>query len=134
MIRLITTMVIALVLGFASPAGAGGIALGGIGTAKVRLNKGSVTVKTKGLAQLPVDVDTGNGVFTAYLYKAYVNSSTDPAVEIFVGDLYPNVKGKAVAKLKLKGDISLLGINQIVVVAFSKDATQSFDIATAAIQ
>jgi hypothetical protein len=123
-----------LCLGAALQAGAGGFALGGIGKAKLNLGKGSVIVKATSLPVLPAEVDTGSGTFTAYLYKAYVNASTDPAVEIFVGDLYPNGKGKAAAKLKLKGHVSGLGLDQVVVVAFSKDASQSFDVAVAPIQ
>jgi len=127
-------IVAVLSLGVGLPAAGGGFALGDIGKAKVNLGKGSVIVKATNLPVLPAEVDTGSGSFTAYLYKAYVNASTDPAVEIFVGDLYPNGKGKAAAKLKLKGDVSGLGLDQIVVVAFSKDASQSFDVAVAPIQ
>jgi hypothetical protein len=93
-----------------------------------------VTLKTTGLGVLPADVDTGTEVFTAYLYKAYLGSSTDPAVEIFLGDAWPNSKGKAAVKAKLKGNLEGFGFDQIVVVAFSKDATQSFDVATAALE
>ena len=127
-------VVAALLVGTALQATAGGFALGDVGKAKVNLGKGAVIVKATNLPALPADVDTGSGTFTAYLYKAYVSSSTDPAVEIFVGDLYPNAKGKAAAKLKLKGDVSRLGLDQVVVVAFSKDASQSFDVAVAPIQ
>jgi hypothetical protein len=127
-------MVTMLSLAVGLPAAAGGFALGDIGKAKVNLGKGSVIVKATSLPVLPAEVDTGSGTFTAYLYKAYVSASTDPAVEIFIGDLYPNGKGKAGAKLKLKGDVSQLGLDQVVVVAFSKDASQSFDVAVAPIQ
>jgi hypothetical protein len=127
-------LTVALGLALALQAAAGGFALGDIGKAKVNLGKGAVVVKATNLPVLPAEVDTGSGTFTAYLYKAYVNASADPAVEIFVGDLYPNGKGKAAAKLKLKGDVSGLGLDQIVVVAFSKDASQSFDVAVAPIQ
>ena len=72
--------------------------------------------------------------FTAYLYKAYLGSSADPSVEIFLGDVYPNRKGKGALKVKLKGDLEGFGFDQVVVVAFSNDATQSFDVATAALQ
>jgi hypothetical protein len=36
-------------------------------------------------------------------------------------------------KAKLKGNLEGFGFDQVVVVAFSKDATQSFDVATAAL-
>jgi hypothetical protein len=126
------------VLALASSASAGGLQLldaGGapVGVAKVNLSKGAVALKTTGLGVLPADVDTGTEQFTAYLYKAYLGSSTDPAVEIFLGDLYPNAKGKAAVKAKLKGNLDGFGFDQIVVVAFSEDATQSFDVGTAAL-
>ena len=128
-----------VVLALASSVGAAGIPLldgdgASVGSAKVTLAKGVVTLKTTGLGVLPADVDTGSEIFTAYLYKAYLGSSTDPAVEIFLGDVWPNTKGKASVKSKLKGNLEGFGFDQIVVVAFSKDATQSFDVATAALQ
>lgn len=135
--RRISVVLVSLVI--ASSVGAAGLTLvdgGGatVGSAKVNLAKGSVSLKTTGLGVLPADVDTGSEVFTAYLYKAYLGSSTDPAVEIFLGDVWPNSKGKAAVKAKLKGNLEGFAFDQIVVVAFSKDATQSFDVATAALE
>lgn len=123
---------------FASAAAAGGVSLVGIGggtvgSAKVNLAKGVVALKTTGLGVLPATVDTGTETFDAYLYKAYLGSSLDPAVEIFLGDLWPNTKGKGAVKAKLKGNLEGFGFDQIVVVAFSKDATQSADVATGAL-
>ena len=69
--------------------------------------------------------------FSAYVYKAYLTSSADPAVEIFLADVYPNAKGVAKAKVALKGDLSLLGLDRVVVTAYSKDARDSFDVLTA---
>jgi len=137
MLRRINVVLISLAL--VSSAGAAGLSLvdgGGatVGSAKVNLAKGVVILKTTGLGVLPADVDTGTEIFTAHLYKAYLGSTTDPAIEIFLGDAYPNSKGKAVVKTKLKGNLEGFGFDQIVVVAFSKDATQSFDVGTAALQ
>lgn len=137
MMRRIAIVIVGLVV--ASSVGAAGLQLvdgGGapVGSAKVNLAKGVVALKTTGLGVLPTAVDTGTEMFDAYLYKAYLGSSADPAVEIFLGDVWPNAKGKAVVKTKLKGNLEGFGFDQIVVVAFSKDATQSFDVATAALQ
>jgi hypothetical protein len=99
------------------------------GAAKVNLAKGSVNVKAT-LAQLPATVDTGTEQFEATIYKAYVLSSTDAAVEIPVANVYPTSKGKATVKAALKGDISLLGLDRVVIVAFSKDGLSSFDVLT----
>ena len=99
------------------------------GAAKVNLVKGSVNVKAT-LAQLPATVDTGTEQFEATIYKAYVLSSTDAAVEIPLANVYPTAKSKAVVKAALKGDISLLGLDRVVIVAFSKDGLSSFDVLT----
>ncbi len=137
MLRRINAVLVSLVL--ASSVSAAGLSLlddGGatVGSAKVNLAKGVVTLKTTGLGVLPATIDTGTETFDAYLYKAYLGSTADPAVEIFLGDVWPNSKGKAAVKTKLKGNLEGFGFDQIVVVAFSKDATQSFDVATAALQ
>lgn len=137
MLRSLVTVLVSVAL--VSSAGAAGLSLLGsggasVGSAKVNLAKGVVTLKTTGLGVLPATVDTGTEVFDAHLYKAYLNSSTDEAVEIFLGDVWPNTKGKAAVKVKLKGNLEGFGFDQIVIVAFSKDATQSFDVATAALQ
>lgn len=133
------TKALLVALALVLPVGAAALSLvdgGGatVGSAKVNLTKGVVTLKTSGLGALPAEVGAETEAFTAHLYKAYIGSSLDPAVEIFLGDVWPNAKGKATVKTKLKGDLTGFGFDQIVVVAFSKDATQSLDVATAPLQ
>lgn len=99
------------------------------GSAKVNLAKGSVNVKVA-LAPLPATVDTGTEQFEATIYKAYLLSSTDAAVEIPLANVYPTSKSKATVKAALKGDVSLLGLDRVVIVAFSKDGLSSFDVLT----
>ena len=99
------------------------------GSAKVNLAKGSVNVKAT-LAPLPATVDTGTEQFEATIYKAYLLSSTDAAVEIPLANVYPTSKSKATVKAALKGDVSLLGLDRVVIVAFSKDGLSSFDVLT----
>jgi hypothetical protein len=99
------------------------------GSVKFDLVKGSVSAKFN-LAQLPALVDTGTEQFTATIYKAYLVSSTDPAVEIPLATLYPSTLAKAAVKTLLKGNVSLLGLDRFVVVAFSKDGLSSFDVLT----
>jgi len=99
------------------------------GSAKVNLVKGSVNVKAT-LAPLPAQIDTGTEQFEATIYKAYLLSSTDAAVEIPLADVYPTSKSKAKVKAALKGDVSLLGLDRVVIVAFSKDGLSSFDVLT----
>ena len=102
------------------------------GTAKVTLATGAVSFKAT-LAPLPATIDTGAEPFEATIYKAYLGSSLDPAVEIPLGSLYPTSKGKVQVKAALKGDLSLLGFDRVVVVAFSKDGLHSFDVLTGAL-
>ena len=99
------------------------------GSAKVNLVKGSVNVKAT-LAPLPATVNTGTEEFEATIYKAYLLSSTDAAVEIPLTNVYPTSKSKATVKVALKGDVSLLGLDRVVIVAFSKDGLSSFDVLT----
>ena len=99
------------------------------GSAKVNLAKGSVNVKAT-LAPLPATVDTGTEQFEATIYKAYLLSSTDAAVEIPLANVYPTSKSKVTVKAALKGDLSLLGLDRVVIVAFSKDGLSSFDVLT----
>lgn len=103
------------------------------GTAAVTLAKGTVKMKITGLPQLPAAQPLG-ATFSAYVYKAYLTSSTDPAVEVFLADVYPNSKGVAKAKAAFKGDLSLLGLDRVVVTAYSKDARDAFDVLTATLQ
>ena len=103
------------------------------GTAAVTLAKGSVRMKITGLPQLPAAQPLG-ATFAAYVYKAYLTSSADPAVEVFIADVYPNAKGVAKAKAAFKGDLSLLGLDRVVVTAYSKDARDSLDVLTAILQ
>lgn len=102
------------------------------GTAKVNLAKGSASVAAT-LAPLPAIVDTGTTTFEATIYKAYLGKSTDAAVEIPLGNLYPTSKSKASVKAALKGDLSLFAFDRVVVVAFSKDGLSSFDVLTGTI-
>jgi len=130
-------ILLALVLAAPLPAHAAGVPLldgagGAHGSAAVTLAKGSVKMKITGLPQLPATQPLG-ATFSAYVYKAYLTSSTDPAVEVFLADVYPNAKGVAKAKVALKGDLSLLGLDRVVVTAYSKDARGSFDVLTAAL-
>jgi hypothetical protein len=99
------------------------------GSVKFNLVKGMVSAKFN-LAPLPAIVDTGTEQFTATIYKAYLISSTDPAIEIPLATLYPTTLGKAVVKTLLKGNVSLLGLDRFVVVAYSKDGLFSFDVLT----
>ena len=102
------------------------------GAAAVNLLKGSVNVKVT-LAPLPATIDTGAGTFEATIYKAYLASSTDAAVEIPLGSLYPNAKNKAAVAAALKGDLSRFGFDRVIVVAYSKDGLSSFDVLTGAL-
>jgi hypothetical protein len=101
------------------------------GAVSVSLPRGLVRMKVVSLATLPADVDTGAGVFQATIYKAYLNSSVDPAIEIFLGDVYPSAKLKAARRVALGGDVSRMGLDRITVTAFSKDGQQAFDVLTA---
>lgn len=128
----------ALMLAAPLSANAAGVSLldpagGAHGTAAVTLAKGAVRMKITGLPQLPAANPLG-ATFSAYVYKAYLTSSTDPAVEVFLADVYPNAKGIAKAKVALKGDLSLLGLDRVVVTAYSKDARDSLDVLTAILQ
>lgn len=99
------------------------------GTVKYNLLKGSVSAKFN-LAQLPAVIDTGTEQFTATIYKAYLVSSTDLAVEVPLATLFPSTLGKAAVKTLLKGNVSLLGLDRFVVVAYSKDGLFSSDVLT----
>ena len=130
------TMVFGLGLALPSLAMAAGIALvdstgASHGSANVSLTKGSVKMKITGLPTLPAQPP--GAAFTAYVYKAYLTSTTDAAVEIFLADVYPNSSGSAKPKVKLGGDVSRLGLDRVVVTAFSKDARDSFDVLAASI-
>ena len=124
--RRVQTLLLAFVLGLPASALPAGIPLvdgGGAsrGVATVSLPRGVVVLKIKGLAPLPASVSTGTETFTAHVYKAYITSSADPAVEIYLGDVYPSAKQAAIRKVALKGDISAMGLNRITVTGFSKD-------------
>ena len=101
------------------------------GSATVSLPRGVIVLKIKGLAPLPASINTGSETFTAHVYKAYIVASADPAVEIFLGDVYPNGKQSAIRKATFKGDLSAMGLNRIAVTAFSKDGLKSFDVLAA---
>jgi hypothetical protein len=99
------------------------------GSVKFDLVRGMVNAKLN-LAPLPAVVDTGTEQFTATFYKAYLLSSTDPALEIPLATLYPTTRGNAAVKTLLKGNVSLIGLDRFVVVAYSKDGLFSFDVLT----
>jgi hypothetical protein len=104
------------------------------GSASVSLTKGSVKMKITGLPRLPATQPLG-ATFDAFVYKAYLTSSADAAVEVYLADVFPN--GSGVAKVKVtppKGDVSALGLDRVVITAYSKDARLSFDVLTAALQ
>jgi hypothetical protein len=127
---------VAMVLGLIGTAAAGGVPLVDAtgaphGSVNASLGKGSVKMKITGLPALPAQPPGAS--FTAYVYKAYLTSTADPAVEIFLADVYPSGSGAAKPKTKLGGDVSRLGLNRVVVTAYSKDARDSFDVLTAAI-
>ena len=112
---------------FLDPAGAAH------GIVKVVLPRGVVQMKIVGLGQVPAPVSAGSTTFTATEYKAYLVSTVDPAVEIYLTDVYPDARGRAVRKVLLGGDVSQMGLNRVVVTAFSKDGQSSTDVLTAAI-
>jgi hypothetical protein len=118
----------------AVPALAAGIPLvdaGGAthGAVVVKLTRGLVQLKIAGLAPLPAPVAD----FTAYDYKAYLVSSADPAVEIFLTDVFPNGRQRANRKIALGGDVSRMGLDRVAITAFSSDGQKSFDVLTATI-
>lgn len=104
------------------------------GSAKLNLEKGSVSFKATVLP-LPAQIDTGTGIFEATLYRAYLTKSTDATVEVPIGGpIYPPTSGKINVKGAFsKGDLSLLGLDRVVVVAISKDGLSSFDVLTGTI-
>jgi hypothetical protein len=102
------------------------------GSAKVNLPKGSVSLKAN-LAPLPATVGPEGATFQATLYRAYLTSSTDATVEVPLGAVYPPTSGKFNVKYALGGDVSLLGLDRVVVVAFSKDGQSSLDVLTGTI-
>lgn len=99
------------------------------GTAKVTLATGAVTLKAT-LAALPATVETGAAPFEAWHYRAYLASSTDPAVELSLGAVYPAASGKFQVKAAFKGDLGRMGFDRVLVVAYSKDGLTSFDVLT----
>ena len=124
-----------LALACAGTAAAGGVPLvdasgGSHGSANVNLTKGSVKMKVTGLPRLPASAPLGAG-FDAYVYKAYLVSSADAAVEVYLADVFPSSSGAAKVKVAAKGDLSALGLDRLVVTAYSKDARGSFDVLTA---
>ena len=101
------------------------------GTASLRLTSGLVQIKIKGLAPLPAAVAGSGGTFTATVYKAYLSSSADPGIEVFLTDIYPNGKQRAARRIALGGDVSHLGFDHIAVTAYSSNAQQSADVLSA---
>jgi hypothetical protein len=103
------------------------------GSVVASLTRGTVKMKITGLPRLPATQPLG-ATFDAYVYKAYLASSADPAVEVFLADVYPNGSGAAKSKVTLKGDVSALGLDRVVVTAYSKDARDAFDVLIATLQ
>ncbi|HJQ85705.1 MAG TPA: hypothetical protein VKA21_16580 [Candidatus Binatia bacterium] len=101
------------------------------GSAVLRLSKGQIQLKIAGLAPLPAAATSGSETFTAHLYKAYLFSSADPAVEIFLADVYPNAKQRASRRIALGGDVSHMAFDRIAVTAFSSDGQKTADVLTA---
>jgi hypothetical protein len=136
MVRRVIALALVLLLLTVSGADAGGEKVSMLdraavaqGTAKVNLQSGSVKLKVA-LAPLPATIDTGADLFEATIYKAYLTHSTDPAIEVPLGDVYPNKKSKAKLTAAFKGDLSQFGFDRVLVVAFSKDGLNSFDVLT----
>ena len=126
-----------LSLACAATTAAGGVPLvdasgGSHGSVIASLAKGSVKLKVTGLPRLPATQPLG-AAFDAYVYKAYLVSSGDPAVEVYLADVFPSSSGAAKVKVTPKGDLSALGLDRLVVTAYSKDARGSFDVLTAAL-
>jgi hypothetical protein len=139
-LRRLTFVSLFVLLCIASGADAGGLKvamLDGLGvsqgTAVIKLEKGLVKLKAA-LAPLPATVDTGEAIFEATFYRAYLQKSDDEAMEVSLGSVYPTSKEKAVMKVAYKGDLSGLGLDRIVVVAFSKDGLHSHDVLTGTIE
>jgi hypothetical protein len=103
------------------------------GKVTTNLKRGLIKLKISGLAPLPALVTTTTETFTATEYRAYLLSSVDPTVEIFLGQIYPNAKQRAKGGVALKGDLSQMGLDRVVVTAFSSDGQHSFDVLTAAL-
>src|SRR5262249_40388819 len=64
------------------------------GSASVSLVKGTVKMKVTALAQLPAVQPLG-ATFDAYVYKAYLTSSTDAAVPGFLPHPFSQPQGRA---------------------------------------
>ena len=129
--RLFVLLILLLLPG---PAAAGGVPLVDAagaphGSVTAVLARGSVRMKITGLPALPAQPPGAS--FTAYVYKAYLTSSTDPAVEMFLADVYPNAKQSAAVRLALNGDLSRLGLDRVVLTAYAKDARSSADVLSA---
>jgi hypothetical protein len=129
---LIVPVLMAVLAGPASAAGIPLVDAAGAPHGSIALNlaHGQVKFKATGLAPLPASL-TGPPPFTAYAYKAYLFSSADPAIEIFLTDVYPNGKQVAARRVALGGDVSHMGCDRLAITAFSKDGQQSFDVLTA---
>jgi hypothetical protein len=138
-IRRLTVLTLIVVLCAAGGASAGGkiemLDKDGLaqGTVSVNLEKGSVKAKLT-LLPLPATIDTGTEQFEATIYKAYLVNSQDAAVEVPLGNVYPSTKEKAKIKFAVKGDLSQMGLDRVVVVAFSKDGLHSFDVLTGTLE
>lgn len=101
------------------------------GAVVLNLARGQVVLKVTSLAPLPATVNSGSATFTATSYKAYLFSSADSAVEVFLADVYPNAKQRATRRVSLGGDVSHMSFDRVAVTAFSSDGQSSFDVLTA---
>ena len=140
MLRRFMILTILGLLCVASGADAGGLKVALVdgldevqGKAVIKLDKGQVKLKAS-LAPLPASVDTGDEVFTATMYRVYLASSTDAAMEVSLGPVWPTTKGVASVKAKFKGDLSQLGLDRVVIVAFSKDGLHAHDMLTGTLE
>jgi len=131
--RFLLTLALCFVPAVAPAAGIALVDAGGAphGAVVVKLSRGLVQLKITSLAPLPAAATDATGAFTATSYKAYAYASADPAVEVFLTDVYPNARQRAVRKVALGGDASRLGLDRIAVTAFSSDGQHSADVLTA---
>ena len=90
-------------------------------------------MKITGLPRAAGDATARRDASTRYVYKAYLASSADAAVEVYLADVFPNASGAAKVKVTPEGDLSALGLDRVVITAYSKDARLSFDILSAAL-
>jgi hypothetical protein len=131
------TPALLLSLACAGTAAAGGVPLvdasgGSHGSVNASLAKGSVKMKVTGLPRLPRRAAARRGVRRLRLQGAYLVSSGDPAVGVYLADVFPSSSGAAKVKVT-KGDLGARSGS----IAWSSPHTRrtrgSFDVLTAAL-